>query len=72
MKENLIRALLSGIGVAIGITLVMLIKGEEFSIVTTGLYGLVTFIVDYIFLLFLIRKKDKLQFENEVLVYEKF
>ncbi len=49
MKENLTRALLSGIGVAIGITLVMLIKGEEFSIFTTGLYGLVTFIVDYIF-----------------------
>ncbi len=58
MKEILTKALLSGIGVAIGITLVMLIKGEEISILTTGLYGSVTFIVDYI-VSFIFNKKKR-------------
>ncbi len=48
MKENLKKALLAGISVAIGITFVTLIKGEGFSLFTTGLYGLVTFIIDFI------------------------
>lgn len=49
MKEKLIKALFVGIAVAIGITAVMLIKGEKFSLYTTGVYGLVAFAVDYIF-----------------------
>ncbi len=49
MKERLQKAILAATGVAIGITLVTLIKGEGFSLFKTGLYAFVTFIVDYIF-----------------------
>lgn len=57
MKEKFIKALFIGITVAIGITLVMLIKGEKFSLFSTGVYGLVAFAVDYIFSLFFNKPK---------------
>lgn len=49
MKERLMRAILVAVVAAIGITLVTLMQGERFSVLRTGLYAVVAFVVDYIF-----------------------
>ncbi len=58
MAKKAEKALLAAISVAIGINVVTLIKGEDFSLFNTGLYAIVTFIVDYLFTcLFEMKKK---------------
>lgn len=49
MKENLVKAIFIAVVTAIGITMVMLMKGENFSLFKTGLYAVIAFVVDYIF-----------------------
>lgn len=58
MKERVLKALFVAISIALGITLVTFINGEEFSFVKPGLYAIIAFIVDFIFS-FLFDKKKK-------------
>jgi len=58
MKERVQKAISVAIMVALGITFVILIKGESFSLFKIGLSAFVAFIVDYIFsYLFEVKKK---------------
>lgn len=58
MKERLLKALFVSIAVALGITLVTIVQNEDFSIVKSGLYAIVAFIVDFIFS-YIFEKKKK-------------
>ena len=58
MKERALKAVFVAISIALGITLVTFINGEEFSFVKPGLYAIIAFIVDFIFS-FLFDKKKK-------------
>ena len=57
MKDRVVKALFVSISVAIGITLVTIVQNEDFSVFKSGLYALVAFIVDYIFLYIFDKKK---------------
>lgn len=58
MKERVQKAISVAIMVALGITFVILIKGERFSLFKIGLSAFVAFIIDYIFsYLFEVKKK---------------
>ena len=58
MKERVLKALFVAISIALGITLVTIINGEDFSLVKPGIYAIIAFIVDFIFS-FLFDKKKK-------------
>jgi len=49
MKEKAQRALLAAVIVVVGITFVMLVNGEGFSLFKTGLYAAVAFVAEYFF-----------------------
>lgn len=49
MKEKFFYALLVGISIAIGIILVRFIKGEEFSIIYSAIYGSGAFLASFIY-----------------------
>lgn len=57
MKERILKALFVAISIALGITLVTLINGEEFSFVKPALYAIIAFAVDFIFSFIFDRKK---------------
>lgn len=57
MKERLLKALFVSITVALGITLVAIVQNEDVSLVKPGLYAIVAFIVDFIFLYIFDKKK---------------
>lgn len=57
MKERILKALFVSITVALGITLVTIVQNEDFSLVKSGLYAIVAFIVDFIFSCFFDKKK---------------
>ena len=59
MKERLLKALFVAITIALGLSLVTLINGEDFSLVKPGLYAIIAFIVDYIFSFLFDKKRDK-------------
>lgn len=49
MKDKLLRALFVSIVVALGITLVMIMQNETFSLVKSGLFAIIAFLVDFVF-----------------------
>lgn len=57
MKERVLKAVFVAISIALGITLVTFINGEEFSLVKPALYAIIAFAVDFIFSLIFDRKK---------------
>ena len=48
MKDRLLKALFVAIVVALGIALVMIIQNEDVSLVKSGLYAIIAFIVDFV------------------------
>lgn len=57
MKDRLLKALFVAIVVALGITLVMIIQNEDVSLVKSGLYAIIAFIVDFVITYIFDKKK---------------
>ncbi|MBO4997568.1 MAG: hypothetical protein J6D02_06170 [Lachnospira sp.] len=57
MKDRLLKALFVAIVVALGIALVMIIQNEDVSLVKSGLYAIIAFIVDFVITYIFDKKK---------------
>ena len=58
MKDRLLKALFVAIVVGLGIALVMIIQNEDVSLVKSGLYAIIAFIVDFV-ITYIFDKKKK-------------
>ena len=58
MKDRLLKALFVAIVVALGIALVMIIQNEDVSLVKSGLYAIIAFIVDFVITYIFDKKKN--------------
>ena len=57
MKDKLLKALFVAIVVGLGIALVMIIQNEDVSLVKSGLYAIIAFIVDFVITYIFDKKK---------------